>query len=190
MAGDVKRRKVSGAAAPFTAVPVGSFSPCWGEAEDVGTSFPVFLAAVNRWLLALVAADIVTMAVCLAYGDILLRIADNGRKKKTGPNVAITYHSLFTKQLAQRAQLNVQDFNLPAALVKVEEDVLQQAFEQHAGGETSAGAGAGAIRNATQVACGITEVPNRFGDMPKAPKAPKERAKVSRLTCAPLRASF
>ena len=84
MAGDVKRRKVSGAAAPFTAVPVGSFSPCWGEAEDVGTSFPVFLAAVNRWLLALVAADIVTMAVCLAYGDILLRIADNGRKKVAG----------------------------------------------------------------------------------------------------------
>jgi len=74
--------------------------------------------------------------------------------------------------------------------VKVEEDVLQQAFEKQAGGETPAGAGAGAIRNATQVACGITEVPNRFGDMPKAPKAPKERAKVSRLTCAPLRASF
>ena len=80
---------------------------------------------------------------------------------------------------------------MSAALVKVDEDVLQQAVEQHAGGETSAGAGTGTIRNATQVACGITVVPNRFGNKPKAPKErAKERAKVSRLTCAPLRASF
>ena len=81
---------------------------------------------------------------------------------------------------------------MSAALVKVDEDVLQQAVEQHAGGETSAGAGTCSIRNATQVACGITEVPNRFGNKPKAPKAPKAprvRAKVRRLTCAPLRAS-
>ena len=81
MAGDAKRRKVSGATAPFTAVAVDSFSPCWGEAEDVWTSLPVFLAAVNRWLLALVAADILTMAVGIAYVDILLRIADGGRQR-------------------------------------------------------------------------------------------------------------
>ena len=81
MAGDAKRRKVSGAKAPFTAVAVGSFSPCWGEAEDVWTSLPVFLAAVNRWLLALVAADILTLAVAMSYVDILLRIADNGRQR-------------------------------------------------------------------------------------------------------------
>ena len=146
MAGDVKRRKVSGAAAPFTAVPVGSFSPCWGEAEDVGTSFPVFLASVNRWLLAFVAADIVTMAVGLAYSDILLRIADSGRKKGRGANVAIAYHELFTKQLAKIAQLNVQGFDLAASLGKIDDDVLAQAFEQHAGGETLAGVGVCAIR--------------------------------------------
>ena len=84
MAGDAERRKVSGATAPFTAVQVGSFSPCWGEAGDVGTSFPVFLAAVNRWLLALVAADILTLAVGMAYVDILLRIADSGRQRAVG----------------------------------------------------------------------------------------------------------
>ena len=118
MAGDAKHRKVSGATAPSTAVAVDSFSPCWGEAEDVWTSLPVFLAAVNRWLLALVAADILTLAVGIAYVDILLRIADGGRqravwyqrrvnpircgrKKKTGQNVAITYHGLLTRQLAR-----------------------------------------------------------------------------------------